>query len=167
MKLLTGLHLKPEICGFSRYLLKIIGANRKFLKQPRNDEMVVLIQHNIAVTIGIPYIFIADWCMVCPFSLFAHFFKTAYYIIAYRIRLRSEGNLIQEINLINKASKGKQFGRIIPLHKDWVELLSMQQKNEHFNLMNRIITTERNNKPCPQAIVNFFYNLYKEIGFEA
>ena len=88
MKLLTGLHLKPEICSFPRYLLKIIGANRKFLKQPRNDEMVVLIQYNIAVTIGIPYIFIADWCMVCPFPLFAHFFKTAYYIITHCVCLR-------------------------------------------------------------------------------
>ena len=30
----------------------------------------------------------------------------------------SEGQLSQEINLINKASKGKQSGRIIPLYKD-------------------------------------------------
>ena len=67
----------------------------------------------------------------------------------------SEGNLSREINLINKASKGKQS-----------ELLSKQQKDEHFNLTNRIITTERDNKTSPQAIVNFFYNLYKEIGFE-
>ena len=83
----------------------------------------------------------------------------------------SQGQLSREINLINKASKGKQSGRIIPLHKDLAvllaELLSRQQKkNEHFNLTNRIITTERNNKTSPQAIVNFFYNLYKEIGFE-
>lgn len=82
----------------------------------------------------------------------------------------SEGNLSREINLINKASKGKQSGRIIPLHKDLAvllaELLSKQQKDEHFNLSNRIITTERDNKTSPQAIVNFFYNLYKEIGFE-
>lgn len=82
----------------------------------------------------------------------------------------SEGQLSSEINLINKASKGKQSGRIIPLHKDLTvllaELLSKQQKDEHFNLTNRIITTERDNKTSPQAIVNFFYNLYKEIGFE-
>lgn len=83
----------------------------------------------------------------------------------------SEGQLSREINLINKASKGKQSGRIIPLHKDLAvlltELLSKQQKDEHFNLTNRIITTERDNKTSPQAIVNFFYNLYKEIGFVA
>ena len=82
----------------------------------------------------------------------------------------SERQLSHEINLINKASKGKQSGRIIPLHKDLAvlltELLSKQQKDEHFNLTNRIITTERDNKTSPQAIVNFFYNLYKEIGFE-
>ena len=56
------------------------------------------------------------------------------------------------------------------MHKDLAvlltELLSKQQKDEHFNLTNRIITTERDNKTSPQAIVNFFYNLYKEIGFE-
>ena len=69
----------------------------------------------------------------------------------------SEGQLSQEINLINKASKGKQSGRIIPLHKDLAillaELLIEQKKNEHFVLTNRIITTERTNKTSPQAIV--------------
>ena len=37
----------------------------------------------------------------------------------------SQGQLSREINLINKASKGKQSGRIIPLHKD----LILQDKN--------------------------------------
>ena len=46
------------------------------------------------------------------------------------------------------------------------ESLTEQKKDEHFNLTNRIITTERDNKTSPQAIINFFYNLYKEIGFE-
>lgn len=82
----------------------------------------------------------------------------------------SEGQLSQEINLINKASKGKQSGRIIPLHKDLAillaELLAEQKKNDYFNLSDHIITTERDNKTSPQVIVNFFYNLYKEIGFE-
>ena len=56
------------------------------------------------------------------------------------------------------------------MHKDLAILLAKflveQKKNEHFNLTNRIITTERDNKTSPQAIVNFFYCLYKEIGFE-
>lgn len=82
----------------------------------------------------------------------------------------SEGNLSTEINLINKASKGKQSGRTIPIHKNLAallaELLAEQKKDEHFALTNRIITTERDNKTNPQAIVNFFYNLYKDIGFE-
>lgn len=82
----------------------------------------------------------------------------------------SQGQLSQEINLINKASKGKQSGRIIPLHKDLAillaELLAEQKKNDYFNLSDHIITTERDNKTSPQVIVNFFYNLYKEIGFE-
>ena len=82
----------------------------------------------------------------------------------------SEGQLSHEINLTNKASKGKQSGRTIPMHKDLAvllaELLAEQKRNEHFALTNRIITTERDNKTSPQAIVNFFYNLYKDIGFE-
>ena len=83
----------------------------------------------------------------------------------------SEGNLSREINLINKASKGKQSGRIIPLHKDLAvllaELWAKQKKNEHFNLTNRIITTERNNKTSPQAIVNFFIIYIKKSVLKA
>ena len=71
----------------------------------------------------------------------------------------SQGQLSSEINLINKASKGKQSGRIIPLHKDLAvllaELLSKQQKDEHFNLTNRIITTERDNKSGYERKLNF------------
>ena len=82
----------------------------------------------------------------------------------------SERQLSYEINLINKASKGRQSGRTIPLHKDLAvllaELLTEQKKNEYFAVTNRIITTERDSKTSPQAIVNFFYNLYKDIGFE-
>lgn len=56
------------------------------------------------------------------------------------------------------------------MHKDLAvllaKLLTEQKKNEHFALTNRIITTERDSKTSPQAIVNFFYNLYKVIGFE-
>ena len=44
--------------------------------------------------------------------------------------------------------------------------IAKQKNNDYFNLTNRIITTERDNNTSPQAIVNFFYNLYKEIGFE-
>ena len=47
----------------------------------------------------------------------------------------SEGQLSHEINLINKASKGKQSGRTIPMHKDLAvllaELLVEQKKNSY------------------------------------
>lgn len=90
--------------------------------------------------------------------------------LTWRMVCDSEGQLSREINLINKASKGKQSGRIIPTHKDLAvllaEMLAEQKKNEHFALTNRIITTERDSKTSPQVIVNFFYNLYKDIGFE-
>lgn len=78
----------------------------------------------------------------------------------------SEGQLSREINLINKASKGKQSGRTIPMHKDLAvllaELLSRQQKNEHFNLTNRIITTERDNQTVRrQSSISFIIYIRK------
>ena len=90
--------------------------------------------------------------------------------LTWRMVCDSEGQLSRESNLINKAAKGQQSGRIIPTHKDLAvllaEMLAEQKKNEHFALTNRIITTERDSKTSPQVIVNFFYNLYKDIGFE-
>lgn len=87
------------------------------------------------------------WCMVC----------------------NSDGKIADVINLSNNASKGKYSGRIIPLHKELrillADLLTEKQKNEYFNLDKPVITTERGEHTIPQVIVNFFYNLYKTIGF--
>ena len=87
------------------------------------------------------------WCMVC----------------------NSDGKIADVINLSNNASKGKYSGRIIPLHKELKillsELLVEKQKDEYFSLDKPIITTERGEHTTPQVIVNFFYNLYKTIGF--
>ena len=87
------------------------------------------------------------WCMVCS----------------------SDGKIADVINLSNDASKGKYSGRIIPLHKELkillADLLAEKQKDEYFSLDKPIITTERGEHTTPQVIVNFFYNLYKTIGF--
>ena len=68
----------------------------------------------------------------------------------------SEGQLSQEINLINKASKGKQSGRIIPLHKDLAillaELLAEQKKNDYFNLSDHIIPQNETIKPARKLL---------------
>jgi integrase/recombinase XerD len=87
------------------------------------------------------------WCMVC----------------------NSDGKIADVINLSNNASKGKYSGRIIPLHKELkillADLLAEKQKDEYFSLDKPVISTERGEHTTPQVIVNFFYHLYKTIGF--
>lgn len=87
------------------------------------------------------------WCMVC----------------------NSDGKIADVINLSNNASKGKYSGRIIPMHKELkillADLLAEKQKDEYFSLDKPIIATERGEHTTPQVIVNFFYHLYKTIGF--
>ena len=89
--------------------------------------------------------------------------------LAWGMVCNSDGKIADVINLSNNASKGKYSGRIIPLHKELKillgELLAEKQKDEYFSLDKPIITTERGEHTTPQVIVNFFYNLYKTIGF--
>ena len=77
----------------------------------------------------------------------------------------SEGYISDSINLPNNASKGKYFGRIITMHKDLKKLLT-DLKQENTNLSSYIITTERDKKMSAQAIVNFFYLLYKGLNMD-
>ena len=89
--------------------------------------------------------------------------------LAWGMVCNSDGKIADVINLSNNASKGKYSGRIIPLHKELKillgELLAEKQKDEYFSLDKPIITTERGEHTTPQVIVNFFYHLYKTIGF--
>lgn len=89
--------------------------------------------------------------------------------LAWGMVCNSDGKIADVINLSNNASKGKYSGRIIPLHKELKillgELLAEKQKDEYFSLDKPVIATERGEHTTPQVIVNFFYNLYKTIGF--
>ena len=89
--------------------------------------------------------------------------------LAWSMVCNSDGKIADVIHLSTNASKGKYSGRIIPLHKELKillgELLAEKQKDEYFSLDKPIITTERGEHTTPQVIVNFFYNLYKTIGF--
>lgn len=89
--------------------------------------------------------------------------------LAWSMVCNSDGKIADVINLSNNASKGKYSGRIIPMHKELKillgELLAEKQKDEYFSLDKHIIATERGEHTTPQVIVNFFYNLYKTIGF--
>ena len=77
----------------------------------------------------------------------------------------SEGYISNSINLPNNASKGKYSGRIIPIHKDLKKLLT-DLKQDNTSLSSHIITTERDKKMSAQAIVNFFYLLYKGLNMD-
>ena len=77
----------------------------------------------------------------------------------------SEGAISDSINLPNQASKGKYSGRIIPLHKELKHLLQIFKPDDVL-LSQRIIKTERDSKMSAQAIVNFFYCLYKNLNME-
>ena len=89
--------------------------------------------------------------------------------LAWGMVCNSDGKIADVINLSNNASKGKYSGRIIPLHKELKillsDLLAEKQKDEYFSLDKPIIATERGEHTTPQVIVNFFYHLYKTIGF--
>ena len=89
--------------------------------------------------------------------------------LAWSMVCNSDGKIADVINLSNNASKGKYSGRIIPMHKELKillgELLTEKQKNEYFSLDKLVIATERGEHTTPQVIVNFFYHLYKTIGF--
>ena len=88
--------------------------------------------------------------------------------LAWSMVCNSDGKIADVINLSNNASKGKYSGRIIPLHKELkillADLLAEKQKDEYFSLDKPVIATERGEHTTPQAIVNFFYNLYKTSG---
>ena len=90
--------------------------------------------------------------------------------ITWSMVCNAEVKIGTEINLTNKASKGKYSGRIIPLQKQLKNFLEMllQQKSKdiNFSLERHIIDSERGYKTSSQAIVNWFYALYKSVGIE-
>lgn len=79
----------------------------------------------------------------------------------------AEGKISRTIHLTNKASKGAKGGRIIHLHpmlqKALEECLHVHPSPKPEN---RVIWTQRSQTPSAQVIVNFFHQLYKELGFE-
>lgn len=75
--------------------------------------------------------------------------------ITWSMVCNAEGKIGTEINLTNKASKGKYSGRIIPLQKQLKNFLEMllQQKSKdiNFSLERHIIDSERGYKTSSQG----------------
>ena len=75
----------------------------------------------------------------------------------------SQGNLSDVLTLPNEATKGRYSGRIIPLHKELKQALN-EYIQPDIDLTHHVISSERDNKMSAQAIVNFFYTLYKTLN---
>lgn len=90
--------------------------------------------------------------------------------ITWSMVCNSDGEVGKEINLENKVSKGQYSGRVVPMHRELrsvlIESLKLRKQVEGFDMADNVIFSERGCKISPQAVVNFFYNLYEEVGFE-
>lgn len=79
----------------------------------------------------------------------------------------ADGQLANAIHLTNNASKGAKGGRIIQMNTKLKEALQAWHA-QHPNPIadNRIIWTQRSQTPSAQVIVNFFFQLYRDMGYE-
>lgn len=79
----------------------------------------------------------------------------------------AQGNLTDEIVLLDSASKGKNGGRIIPMAKILREaMLTHKNNSKNTEPHHRIIQTERASKTSAQVIVNIFQKWFSDMGYE-
>ena len=80
--------------------------------------------------------------------------------------LDSDGVVGKEILLTDSASKGRNGGRVIPLHPDIrINLTEMLQESPGSN-RDRVIQSERSHEVSSQTIINMFAGWYRELGLE-
>lgn len=108
--------------------------------------------------------------MIFLFSFKAGFRAKEISGITWSMVCNADGEIGTEINLENKVSKGRYSGRVVPMHRELKNLLSeslkLRKQVDGFNQADNVIFSERGHKISPQAIVNFFYTLYAEMGFD-
>jgi integrase/recombinase XerD len=75
-----------------------------------------------------------------------------------------EGDISSFILLEDKAAKGKS-GREIPLNKDLKKALAELYEKSSKTMHYPVIRSERGGKLSAQSMVNFFYTLYRALGF--
>jgi len=84
--------------------------------------------------------------------------------------LTSDCNIGSEIHLTNQSSKGKNGGRIIPIHKklkqNLIQLHNEHKLKSHYNPNTSfVITTERQHSTTSQTIVNMFQSFYTKLNY--
>ena len=86
-----------------------------------------------------------------------------------------EGNITDAIQLPNRASKGKNGGRTIPLNKELkAALVVLKELAETkradagfpFYLASNVVASERGSKMSPNSIAHWFKRLYANLGFD-
>jgi integrase/recombinase XerD len=75
----------------------------------------------------------------------------------------AEGNLTDEIRLQDKASKGRSGGLVYQSKRLQIEV---RKYAEGKILKGRVITSQRGGGMTAQTVINWFYSLYHELGYE-
>ena len=82
--------------------------------------------------------------------------------LTWEMVLTPSGEISECIELTNKASKGKNGGRIIPMHNSIRS--NLEALRNQWNLDDAVIKSERSNFVAPQMIVNLFRGWYSVLG---
>ena len=77
----------------------------------------------------------------------------------------AEGRLGDALHLPNKASKGRNGGRTIPLHKELRAALVALKATRNVDAKDRIIHSERDLGMSPIAVQVWFHRHYQSLGF--
>ena len=75
----------------------------------------------------------------------------------------AEGRLTDEIRLQDKASKGRSGG-VIPMSKRLQDAFAAHAEGKM--LKGRVIKSARGNDLSSQVVINFFWLLYREMGYD-
>jgi len=77
----------------------------------------------------------------------------------------AEGNVGDALHLPNRASKGKNGGRTVPLHAELRDALQKLHAHRNPDAKDHIIHSERDAGMTAGAVQVWFHRLYQELGF--
>lgn len=80
--------------------------------------------------------------------------------------LTSDGAVGKEIHLTNSASKGRNGGRVIPLHPQIRQNLMEMKEKVNPKGRNRVVTSERSDAVSSQTVINMFQRWYRDLRLE-
>jgi integrase len=86
--------------------------------------------------------------------------------VTWAMVLDAEGRVGHELELVDKASKGKRGGRIVPLHRDLRAALTDLARLLEPHRGARIIAGERDGTVRPESIQIFFARLYASLALK-